>query len=268
MGQKETTAVKNTESSTLVDFLYIDRERLDSLISQTTIGTLRSVTKTNGTSESSLHSGSAGVPVIKGTISDTKTSNAASTEQYDPFYTQLIKFLNSVQSEAFDALTPQLLSTPRIMTVTGSLAIRDTNNLEKIFPIIAKNPSAFGFPSGSNARKMMKSVGDLFSFLHLSTNMDLTLSDGLRVSGPLKDLGLQIKSADISQQYGNLLPGTWYVFGIFDYSSTISAPASNQPIDCTLNKSIDDCAKAISNLYGSTPYKVIPIVIFRPVQLL
>ena len=50
MGQKDETKPILSESQTLIDFLYIDNERIDSLISQLNHGTLRSVVKTMGTS--------------------------------------------------------------------------------------------------------------------------------------------------------------------------------------------------------------------------
>lgn len=63
MGKKEQTRPELSESQ-LIDFLYIDKSRVDSLISQIRSGTLRSVTKTIGTSEGSSVSVNGGVPAV------------------------------------------------------------------------------------------------------------------------------------------------------------------------------------------------------------
>lgn len=47
----------------LIDFLYIDEERIDSYMSQIKMGTLRSVSRTVGTSEGSFYNFSAGFDV-------------------------------------------------------------------------------------------------------------------------------------------------------------------------------------------------------------
>ena len=49
MGEENKAQSELFESKTLIDFLYIDNERIDSLISQLNHGTLRSVVKTMGT---------------------------------------------------------------------------------------------------------------------------------------------------------------------------------------------------------------------------
>lgn len=61
MGKEDKTQLELPESSSLIDFLYVDKERVDSLISQLRNGTLRSVTKTIGTSEGSFMSGKGNI---------------------------------------------------------------------------------------------------------------------------------------------------------------------------------------------------------------
>ena len=73
MGNENQTQPEFFEGSALIDFLYVDNERVDSLISQLRNGTLRSVTKTIGTSEGSSVSvrGSAGTSrTTSGFLSD------------------------------------------------------------------------------------------------------------------------------------------------------------------------------------------------------
>ena len=50
MGEENKAQSELFDSKTLIDFLYIANDRIDSLISQLNHGTLRSVVKTMGTS--------------------------------------------------------------------------------------------------------------------------------------------------------------------------------------------------------------------------
>lgn len=78
----------------LVDFLYIDSERVDSFISQIKNGTLRSVSKTNATLQgSSSNAGvEANIKILKGSIGAKEQidNSVSSTENYDPFHKQVI----------------------------------------------------------------------------------------------------------------------------------------------------------------------------------
>ena len=53
MGQINTADSGIPKAKTIIDFLYVDKERADSYISQLRQGTLRSVTKTLATDEGS-----------------------------------------------------------------------------------------------------------------------------------------------------------------------------------------------------------------------
>ena len=66
MGNENQTQPEFFEGSALIDFLYVDNERVDSLISQLRNGTLRSVTKTIGTSEGSSVSAQGGIGIASG----------------------------------------------------------------------------------------------------------------------------------------------------------------------------------------------------------
>lgn len=68
MGKEDKAQLELSESSSLIDFLYVDKERVDSLISQLRNGTLRSVTKTIGTSEGSFMSGKGNIEVVSGKL--------------------------------------------------------------------------------------------------------------------------------------------------------------------------------------------------------
>lgn len=66
MGQENKTGISISEPAKVIDFLYVDKERCDSFISQLRNGTLRSVTKTLGTNEGSSY-------FAKGSAADRKS---------------------------------------------------------------------------------------------------------------------------------------------------------------------------------------------------
>jgi hypothetical protein len=105
MGAKDKKQSILSEASSLIDFLYVDKERVDSFISQTRNGTLRSVTKSIGTSEGSAVSCKVGVPAIaKAMCNHSQESFGNSSENYDPYHSQLMKLLADLEIHPLDEL--------------------------------------------------------------------------------------------------------------------------------------------------------------------
>ena len=96
MGEENKAQSELFESKTLIDFLYIDNERIDSLISQLNHGTLRSVVKTMGTSEGSSASGGVNAP-ISGKIEHSNLSNETASEIYDPYHSKVLQLLSRAE---------------------------------------------------------------------------------------------------------------------------------------------------------------------------
>ena len=66
MGTETPAEAHVLDEQELIDFLYVDKERTDSFISQLRSGTLRSVTKTTDTSEGSSLSLKGSLKVAQG----------------------------------------------------------------------------------------------------------------------------------------------------------------------------------------------------------
>ena len=93
MGTKEAVETNFSDAQDLIDFLYIDKERIDSFISQLRNGTLRSVTKTIGTSEGSSLSTKGSIEVVQGIWEKRNESNEKAAEEYDPYHSQIIQLM-------------------------------------------------------------------------------------------------------------------------------------------------------------------------------
>lgn len=105
MGQENINAAGLSEGSQIIDFLYIDKERADSFISQMRSGTLRSVTKNIGTSEDFSAAAKGSVAVASADISRKTQSSTSAAEQYDPYHSQLIQLLEDLDIAPLTALT-------------------------------------------------------------------------------------------------------------------------------------------------------------------
>lgn len=272
MGKNSPEETQNPVTGPLVDFLYIDKERLDSFISQITTGTLRSVTKIQNTSESSSHSASGDMKVLKGELSKAQTSGIGSTEKYDPFYWQIINFLNTLSTNTIGKIDDSLLDGPKLTTLKGKLTVRNSNSIGSMSSTLIKNPSLFGVNQKNHEIKNgIKMFDELIRLLPDSITIGLELGDRNIVSGTLNSSGLQISKTDIVQQYGATLPGSWFVFGIFDYAPSqtpnyeVEFSASKDDILSNLS---DQYSNALNTLCGGSPYKIIPVIIYRAVSLI
>lgn len=260
MGQEVSTAVEVSGKASLIDFLYTDKERADSLISQIRNGTLRSVVKTTGASEGFSVSGKAHIPaVLEGDLDKTTTSTTSASEQYDPYHSQLIGLLNDLCIEPLDTLPSSCVG--ELVTLKSSVLIRDIASMKAMMPTLTKNPSFFLGNADKNTRNTIKVVQDLLQ--HMPDTISLSLSvGGVPVDGVLKEAGLSIKQSDLIRMYGASIPGEWYILGILDQMEK----QGQQPADvASIENAIDAFAMAASQLYSSSQYKIIPILIYREI---
>lgn len=84
MGTEEQNETGISEKHEIIDFLYIDAERIDSYVSQIRNGTLRSVVRKQGVSEETLTNGKVNSAVISGYREHSQGSAEEASEQYDP----------------------------------------------------------------------------------------------------------------------------------------------------------------------------------------
>ena len=148
MGKKEQARPKFPESQ-LIDFLYIDKSRVDSLISQIRNGTLRSVTKTTGTSEGSFVSVEGGIPsVLSGKREQSLESLGQAAENYDPYHSQILALLNDLSIAPLVELPEH--ATGQLVVLNVTVNIRDIRSVKAITPLIVKNRKMLKIPSDRN----------------------------------------------------------------------------------------------------------------------
>ncbi|MDY2965195.1 MAG: hypothetical protein SOR58_03235 [Megasphaera massiliensis] len=262
MGQENKTRSELSESSSLIDFLYVDNDRVDSLISQLRNGTLRSVTKTLGTSEGSAISGKGTIEVISGQYSSKNKSKEEASEQYDPYHSRLITLLNDLRIPPLEELPP--LCDSRLACIQASIKIRDLRSIKTLFPFVEKNFKIFNLQNDKGTRESLKLVSSMVQSMDDSIQLSIQFDSNL-ISGTLREGCLSVRQSDLNRIYGVSLPGQWYVLGILD-----SQPQPQfQPIDNIANGSIeyaiDAYTDAINQIYSHSQYGIIPILIYREI---
>ena len=258
MGQENINTAGIPEATQIIDFLYIDKERADSFISQLRSGTLRSVTKNIGTSEDFSISAKGSMAVASGSMDRKTQSSTSAAEQYDPYHSQLIQLLEDLEITPLAAIPEQCEG--HLVLLQSHVKIRDLATIKTIFPLMMKNEKLFGQNMDKSAKVAMRAINDLLQALSDSITISVQF-DGINITGTLKESGLTISQTDLMKTYGANIPGEWYVLGIMD--STSAAIPQNSV--STFEDAIDLCSMAMSSLYSSSPYKIIPILIFRPV---
>lgn len=262
MGKENETQSGLSETTPLIDFLYVDEARVDSLISQLRNGTLRSVTKTVGTSEGSYIAGKGDLQVIGGQIRHESTSSGSAAENYDPFHNKIIQLLQDLSLPVQDSISGEISG--RLMNLIGKVRIRDMQSAKALFPLILKNQKLFGLSKA--AASPIKGVSDFIQAMSNSIELSMNLQNGVRISGNLKENGLTIRQTDLARTYGAELPGKWYVMGILDYTPFPNTAEEPTAAIQSIENIVDQYTDALRKLYSESNYSIIPILIFRTIE--
>lgn len=259
MGQETNTQSEFSENSSLIDFLYVDKERVDSLISQLREGTLRSVTKTIGTSEgSSLSVKGSAAGILSGNYKHNNISTGTAAEQYDPYHGQLLKLLNDLSIPPLSQLPP-IPCAGRLVVLESPIKIRDLHSSKALMPLVTKNFTIFKIPQNKELRTTLKLMNDMIQVMDDSIELSLPIFDTL-INGTLREGCLTIKPADLNRTYGIELPGTWYTLGILD---SIALQDDSLKETSSLEDFIDICSASLNQMYSTSQYSIIPIMIYR-----
>lgn len=262
MGKEDKAQLELSESSSLIDFLYVDKERVDSLISQLRNGTLRSVTKTIGTSEGSFMSGKGNIEVVSGKIGSKNKTKEEASEEYDPYHSQIIGLLNDLSISPLQSL-PSLCS-GKLVCIQAPIKIRDLRSIKKLMPVLEKNSKFFQLPNNHNIKNIFKAMTSMIEAMDDSIELSIKF-DSILISGTLREGCLSIQQSDLNRTYGIDLPGKWYILGILDSqvknnSENIISPPG------TIEDAIDACTTAINQLYSNAQYGIVPILIYREIK--
>lgn len=249
----------------LVDFLYIDSERVDSFISQIKNGTLRSVSKTNATLQgSSSNAGvEANIKILKGSIGAKEQidNSVSSTENYDPFHKQVIDLINILE---YDEINPTESNEAKLGFVTGRVVIRNLSIFTELVPVIFTHKTVFGV-TAREAKNNINAMSDLIKASPSTIDFTITTSDGSKVSGTIIEEYLKIPMGSILKNYGTTLPGNWVVIGMFD--TTTPQLSSDPDTESTVEGLVDTYSDTLKNFFAASTTKVIPLIIFRTINI-
>lgn len=259
MGQEDSARFGVSENGVLIDFLYVDKERADSLISQIRNGTLRSVTKTVGTSEGSLISGKAEILGTGGAIEMSNRTKEEAAQQYDPNHSQLLELLNDLNLKPLFSLPA--LCEGELSVLRSRIAIRDVASMKAIIPMVLKHQAAIFGRADKEMKETLKISQELLAQMPDSISLSLSV-DGVGVDGVLKETGLSIKRSDLTRMYGTNIPGEWFILGILDNAPSARIQAGVDSIE----SAIDFITSATQKFYSSAPYKIVPILIYRAIS--
>nr|DAL33520.1 MAG TPA_asm: hypothetical protein [Caudoviricetes sp.] len=260
MGKENETQSGFSETTPLIDFLYVDEPRVDSLISQLRSGTLRSVTKTVGTSEGSFISGKGDIKIIGGKYEHKNTTAESAAENYDPFHNKIVQLMQDLSLSPQESIEGEFSG--RLVTLLGKVRIRDIQSVKTFFPFIFKNQKLFGL--NKTVAQMIKNISDFIQAMSNSIELSIELKNGVYVAGNLKESGLSVRQSDLARTYGAELPGKWYIMGILDYTP----PQKNTPTQVdeqTIENIVDQYTDVIRTFYSKSTYSIIPILIFRTI---
>lgn len=261
MGTEEQNETRISEKHEIIDFLYIDKERIDSYVSQIRNGTLRSVVKKQGVSEETLTNGKVNSAVLSGGREYSRGSAEEASEQYDPCHSQIVQLLNDLGIVPLDQLPAKCDG--ELVMLNANIAIRDIASVKSIMPFFLKHSKTFGLPTWKNDQSMLKVMNEII--LQLPDFIGLSVYfDGIQINGTLNARNLTIKHTDIVSNYGTRLPGEWYVLGILDSALEIEN-MEDKGID-SIDSIIDAYTGAMKSLCSSSVYKIIPILIFRQIK--
>lgn len=268
MGQTNDNQHQSSESiqtkTELVDFLYIDLQRVDSFVSQLKNGTLRSVSKTNSTLQGSSNTGKLTVDakLIKGSLGGAEQTDntVSSTENYDPFHKQVIDLLTSLEC---DEINPNESTEAKLGFVTGNIVIRNLSIFTDIIPVVFKHKNVFGVLDKS-AKENINAMTDLINAAPSTIDLTVSTDSGDKISGTIIEEYLNIPMGSILKNYGTSLPGRWTVIGIFDTS--IPNPIPDTDSQATVESMVDKYSETLNNFFASSTTKVIPLIIFRVIN--
>lgn len=247
----------------LIDFLYKDLSRIESLFAQLFHGSLKEIAATESFGTSSSNTFKAGLHAVEGSKTSEKQKIDTLEKRIDPHdqkILDILKYLNLPQ------VSYNLPSNPigQIFLIKGNINIRDYQTIKDAIPIIL---SSFTIPNSNvklskkELNEQKKFIESLFKLVPMGLELEIKMDDNTTLIGFLKEQFLTESPNDLLKIYGNQLPGQWYCLGIIDSIKQLETDTEVSD----LRQSIDQFAMAIKELYNqeNIEYGITPILIFR-----
>lgn len=252
------------EKTTVIDFLYRDFSRIDSLFAQLFQGNLKEIAATSACANKQANVIEGSIPgIVKGGYNGEETITDTISKKIDPHDQKILELLNILNISDKEELISNDNKNGCVMLLKGQFKFRDYKSLKEAMPIVSEVAPLFGF-FGQNKKefdKLSKLITGMINIIPLGLELEFTTTQDEILIGNLKNECFAESPNDLLRIYGNNLPGQWQVLGIVDILK--SSDSSNK--GDSVRASLDGFAEMIKGLYTSTniKYSIIPIVVFR-----
>jgi hypothetical protein len=271
------------ERDSLVEFLYLDRQRISSLTGQlsdkgTLIG-LKSVVAKSQAREATA-GGTIGVAKAQGQSS--RTSSESSEETYDPFWTHAYSFLKDLEANFAVALDcARMGSLVKFEGLVQFVDLKIMRNLwepsvrafllsqsqpaQRMPPITRKNKHSKPQQTTSELSESVKTGLDLLREVPHLLHMTFLAEGGFRFWAAAQPDFLTISSEHLTMKFGAVVDGLWTVVGIVD--GRIGDPPKPLPINPLLDGFVSAMA-SLREVVGRPKdhWGLTPIAIYAPLQ--
>lgn len=246
---------------TLVDFLYKDISRINSLLSQLLPGVLTEVATASEHTRVDSYQAGANVHFIGGDIAGEKSSASAWAKRYDPYDQVILDLLEALEMEPFSG-SLDTAQQSQLMLLKGTVSIRNFETLKTAIPKLSKANLL-----GIN-KKDAKALESVLSLMPMGLEMDIYTVQKETVIGTLEPDFLTIRPDDLLRLYGNYIPGEWFMLGIIDSIVNLKSGRTGTPFS-DLRLSLDQYGEAIQKMYNENyaKYAMIPLLIFREIAV-
>jgi len=233
-----------SEIKTVFDFLYSDDTRISTLLSQfNEFGHLTNITHEKnaqkGKNDTGTFEGGGNAVFAKAQMRYEGASNSSYAESsqrsYNPRWTNTLTFLDEVDSRGILKHDLKAARLGDLVLVSGPIAIRDMNTLEKLwgmptfkdFARIGANEQNTAnridrrkMSRGNNTQKKSREPSNFDLFFDLVRilphSTQITIGEKEKAWGILKVDSLISSPSDFVLKYGGKIPGQWSIIGILD----------------------------------------------------
>jgi hypothetical protein len=260
------------ESDNPVDFLYLDKQRISSLIGQlSNRGVLTAYKSIIGKASNLEGQLGASVGVAKADGKRSQSVVESAEETFDPFWTHVYSFIQDLEANFAVPLGEGHIGS--LVKFEGLVQFLDMGLMRNIFvpSVMAaaqaqSKPTKHGHQGQAPKASAEQNIGAQFlkDFPHLF-HMTFLAEEKIRLWSAVQPENLTISSADLTMKYGAVMDGIWTSIGIIDGNP------GKPPEPLPLNESLDGVVKlmAIVRQHFGRPenhFGFTPIAIYAPIH--
>ncbi|HHX87626.1 MAG TPA: hypothetical protein GX693_05540 [Firmicutes bacterium] len=247
----------------IIDFLYRDLSRIDSIFAQLYQGAIREIAATQSVSHSINKSIKLDAKIASGERESLSADSDVIEKRIDPHDQRIIDILSLLNLSPYeDDLSS--LNVGQLVLLRGSLIMRNYHFLSKVIPMLPEIMSWQSSTTSPKGKKKTKSeikpMVDMLKIIPFGLEVELITGNGQSIIGSIKEEYLEDSHNDLLRIYGNYVPGDWYVLGIY---SSIDPKLRQSLAVSSMRDSLDDVASVIQELYITGDNAITPIIIFR-----